>query len=182
MEFVFFSMLIVPVLLCGTDLISYARNRLTLDKVSNSLASLITGYKDLYDGDFPTLYQVSQQTAGSLDVTQNNGLTIFTGITNPNGTPVVAWRRHLGNLMSGAINEGSSLGQLYGAPINMPDNYVVPLGNSVVAVEVFSSMQSWTWVLTNQILGKSGQPTLTSLTILQPRSALLSQVSSESRP
>ncbi len=69
MEFAFFSILAVTVLLCGTDLIYYARARLTLDKVSNSLASLITGYKDLYDGDFPMLYQVSQQTAGAIDVT-----------------------------------------------------------------------------------------------------------------
>lgn len=185
LEFALFSGLVVTVLLCGMDLVKYARNRLTLDEVSNSLASLITGYKDLYDSDFPTLYDVSQQTAGRLDVTLDTGLTIFTGITNPNGTPVVAWRRHRGTLNRGYpynLNEGSSLGPLYGSPTNMPDNYVVPNGSSVVAVEVFSSVQSWTWTLTKEVLGNGSQPTLGSLTMLQPRSALLSQVSLENRP
>lgn len=179
-EFVLLSLVAVPILLCGIDLVNYARARLTLDEVSNSLASIIAGYKELYVGDFPPLYQVSKETAGSLDVTQSNGLTVFTGITNPKGTPVVAWRQHVGSLKSGDPNDGSSLGPLNGVPTNMPDNYVVPLGSSVIAVEVFSSVHPW--VLSELLLKTKGQPILGSITILQPRSALLSLVSPEKRP
>lgn len=184
-EFAFFSTLAVTVLLCGVDLVNYARNRLTLDEVSNSLASLITGYKDLYEGDFPMLYQVSQQTAGALDITKTGGATIFTGIAsltspeNPTGAPRVMWQRQTPASNTAFL---SSFGRPGGAPAKMPDNYVVPNGSSVVAVEVFSSVQTWTYTLTKDTLGKGSQPITGSLTMLQPRSALLSQVSPETRP
>lgn len=177
-EFAFFSTMVVGLLVGGIDVVNYARARLKLDEVSNVTASLVSTYQQLYANDFPTLFQVAQQTAGGLDVTKSYGATIITGITNSNGTPVVAWRQR----KSDNTALVSALGAVGSAPSNLPDGYVVPVGSSLVAVEVFGSVQPW---VLRRLLGYTatgGLSTLGSITLFQPRSALLSQVNSGSRP
>ena len=174
-EFAAFVTAGIMLMLCGADLVVYLRARLRVDQVSSNLAAYVTTYQQLYDSDFPNLYTLSQQTAGTVDVTGTNGATVFTGITNPNGTPTIAWRQQKGN--SGFT---SSIGAVGGAPQNLPDSYVVPAGSSVIAVEVFSSVHPWIYSV--GIMGTSGPATLQSITLFQPRAALLSQITPGNRP
>ena len=98
-------------MLCGADLVVYMRKRMQSDRVSVSLAANITTCKQLYAGDFPGSYTLSQQTPGSVDVTGVSGATVFTGITNPSGTPTVARRQQTGN-----VSYISALGGVGAAP------------------------------------------------------------------
>ena len=186
-EFAIFALAITGMVLCGVDIVSYVRVRLKLDEASNSVASLVSGYQDLYKTDFPTFYQMSQQTVGSIDVTGLNvvtgqsftpstGATIITAITNPSGVPTVAWQRQIGN-----PSFTSSIGGAVGAAATkIPDNYVVPQGSSVIAVEVIGTVS--VWVLSKNWVGNSGPSTLNSIALLQPRASLLSQINPGDRP
>lgn len=174
-EFALFATTGLLLMLCGADLVFYMRARMQLDQVSGNLAANITTYKQLYAGDFPGLYTLSQQTAGNVDVTGADGATVFTGITNPNGTPTVAWRQQTGN-----ASFTSALGGVGSVPQNMPDSYVIPAGSSVIAVEVFSSVHPWIFSL--GVMGTPGPATLKSISLFQPRAALLSQITAGNRP
>jgi len=165
----------VILLTCGVDFVNYARARLRMDQVSNSMANVVSGYQQLYDGDFPTFGQLSQQTAGTIDVSSSNGATIFTGITNPKGKPTVAWRKQIGN-----ASFTSDLGPVGGAPTNLPDGYVPPVDGSVIAVEIYSSIHPW--VLSVTYMGGIGPPTLRSVALFRPRSTTLSTISPGNRP
>lgn len=174
-EFALFVMAGLALMLGGADLVNYMRARMQLDQVSSNLAANITTYKQLYAGDFPGLYTLAQQTAGAIDVTSTNGATVFTGITNPNGTPTIAWRQQTGN-----ASYTSALGGVGGTPQNLPDSYAIPAGSSVIAVEVFSAIHPWIY---NVGFTKTpGPATLTSISLFQPRAALLSQITAGNRP
>ena len=176
-ETALFAAVLGGVALCGVDIVNYARTRLKLDEATNNVASLVSGYQQLYLDDFQTFYQLAQQSAGSTNVTGpatlGPGATILTGITNTNGTSMVAWRQQ-----SGGTASSSSIGAV-GTAAKLPDNYVVPLNSSVVAVEVIGAVSPW--VLSKGWMGTSGPSTLSSITIFQPRAALLSQITSGSR-
>ncbi len=186
-EFAIVALAIVGMVLCGADIVNYARVRLKLDEASNSVASFVSGYHELYSADFPTFYQMSQQTVGSidvtglnvvtgLDVTPSTGATIITGITNSSGVPTVAWQQQKGN----STFKSSIGGAVGAAATNIPDNYVVPKGSSVIAVEVFGTVS--VWVLSKSWVGTSGPSVLSSLVLLQTRAAPLSTITQGNRP
>ncbi len=178
-EFALFVTAGMVLMLCGADLVTYMRARMQLDQTSSNLAANITINKQLYVGDFPGLYTLAQQTAGAIDVTNTNGATVFTGITNPNGTPVIAWRQWTGNDSFMTPLLGLDLGAVGGAP-TLPDSYAVPAGSSVIAVEVFSTVHPWIYSL--GFMGTPGSTTLKSISLFQPRAALLSQITAGNRP
>ena len=159
-------------LLAGTDLAFHLRNKLRLDQVSGGMASYVTAQTRLYKGDFPVFFAAAQHMAGSVPVTGEGGAVIITGVVNLSGAPTVAWRERTGN-----ATITSSLGAVGGPPGNLPDGYVLPAGSSLVAVEAFTQVQPW-------LLGVDtlGGPTLRSITLFQPRGAMLSQISAEGRP
>lgn len=170
-----FAVVAVWLLLAGTDLVSYMRSRLRVDEVSTSLARLVTGYQQLYSGDFPGLFQAGQVMAGDVEVGGNGGATIITGMVNLTGAPVIAWRQQNGN-----AGYTSAFGSVGGTPVNLPDGYALPPGSSIVAVEVFSAIRPW--VLGQAVMGTQGAPTLRSAALYQPRASLLSQVTVGVRP
>lgn len=175
LEFALFALVAVWLLLAGTDMVSYMRSRLRVDEVSTSLARLVTGYQQLYAGDFPGLFQAGQVMAGAVQVGGSDGATIITGLVNLSGAPVVAWRQQSGN-----AGFTSAFGPVGGVPVNLPDDYALPAGSSIVAVEVFSSIHPW--VLGESVMGSQGSPTLRGAALYQPRASLLSQVTPGARP
>lgn len=175
LEFALLALAGFLLLLAGTDLAWYLRSRLRLEQVSGSMANLVTGYQQLYAGDFPMLFQAAQQMAGTVAVTGQDGATVITGIVNPAGRAVVAWRQWTGN--AGYV---SAFGPVGGAPQNLPDHYALPAGSSVVAVEVFSAIHPW--VLSEGLMGTIGAPVLRSAALYQPRTSLLSEITPGDRP
>lgn len=188
-EFALSAMVLVGLLVCATDLVNYLRTRLRVDQVSSGMASSITNYQQLYAGDFNDLFNLAQQTAGDIDVTHvagaarpappggvyPGGATVFTGIANPNGTPVVAWRQRIGD-----SSYNSDFGAVGSAPQKLPDSYVVPAGSSVIAVEVFTSVRPW--VVSFGGAGVAGPTIVQSAALFQPRAALLTQITGGNRP
>jgi len=176
--------------LLGSDVTSYARTRLRIDQVSGSLANNVSTYQQLYASDITDLYTLGQQTAGDIDVTHvagspkptppggtyTGGATVITGITNPNGTTLIAWRQWTGDSSFMTSGLGLDLGTVGGAP-TLPDGYAVPAGSSVVAVELFSNVKPWVLSMMS-----TSSTVLRSTTLFQPRAALLSQITPGNRP
>ena len=182
-EFTLFAGVGVGILLCGIDFVNYARARLKLDEASNGTASLVSGYQQLYAGDFAGFFAAAQATVDgftpNLDVTKTGGDTIITGIVNQNGTTKIAWQQPANALFA------SALGGVGATPTNLPDNYQLPSGSSLVAVEVYANVKPW--ILSKSFMdwfsgGYVNQATLGSIALFQPRSALLSQVNGGPRP
>ena len=174
-ELAAFALFTILLVLLGTDIVNYMRSKLLLDQVAGTTASLVSKYQQIYESDFATLFAASQQFAGGVNVSGNDGATVITGFINSGGSPVVAWRRQAGN---GAFS--SSFGVVGNAPTNLPDGYGISAGSSVIAVEVFTSIHPW--VLSEQLLGSIGNPTLRSVALFQPRAAPLSIINAGTRP
>ena len=172
LEIAAFTLAGLMFLLAGADVAFYLRNKLRLDQVSSGMASYVTAQSRLYKGDFPLFFDAAQHMAGNVRVTGEGGAVIITGVVNLSGTPTIAWQESTNN-----PTIASSLGKVGETPRSLPDNYVLPAGSSVVAVEAFSHVR--TWLLDVNALGG---PTLRSITLFQPRGPMLSQVSSDSRP
>lgn len=161
---------LVMVLLACADLTFYLRDKMRLDRVASGMGLLVSGYTELYKNDFDGFWQASKTMAGaSMPVDGATGATILTGIVNSDGKPKVAWRQQ---------TKGSPFTSQFGAvdapPANLPDNYAVPVGASVIAVEVFTTLSPW--VLSKTMMGTSGDPSLRSYALFQPRAALLGQI------
>lgn len=167
---------IVLVLLACADLTFYLRDKMRLDRVASGLGLVLSGYTDLYANDFPGLFQASKVMAGdSLQVDGKDGATIVTGIVNSAGTPKVAWRQQ-----TAGSSYASQFGAVGAAPTNLPDAYAVPTGQSVIAVEVYTSASPW--VLSKELMGTLGGQSLRSYALFQPRAALLGVINPGGRP
>lgn len=166
---------LVLFIFASVDLISYSRTKLRLDQVASGLAVVISGYTELYPSDFDYFFQASRKMAGNISVDGKAGATIVTGIVNSTGQPKIAWQK-----ITPDAAFASKFGTVVGAaPIELPDSFVVPQGQSIVAVEVFASTQPW--ILSKELMRMPESESLRSYTLVQPRAALLAQILEGSR-
>lgn len=175
-EFAIIVGAVLLLMLAGADLTFYLRDKMRLDRVASGLGLVLSSYTELYDNDFPGLFQASKTMAGeSLKVDGKDGATIVTGIVNSAGTPKIAWRQQTaGSAFT------SQFGAVNDAPANLPDNYAVPTGQSVIAVEVYTSASPW--VLSKNLMDVLGSQSLRSYALFQPRAALLGTINPGGRP
>lgn len=167
---------LAALLFACADFTFYLRDKMRLDRVASGLGLVISGYTDLYANDFPGLFQASKVMAGgTLAVDGKDGATIVTGIVNSAGTPKVAWRQQ-----TAGSSFTSQFGAVGAAPANLPDNYAVPTGQSVIAVEVYTTASPW--VLSKELMGAIAGQSLRSYTLFQPRAALLGVINPGGRP
>ncbi len=175
-EFAMIVGTIVLLVLGGADLTFYLRDKMRLDRVASGLGLVLSGYTDLYELDFPGLFLASKTMAGdSLKVDGKDGATIVTGIVNSAGTPKVAWRQQ-----TTGSSFTSKFGAVGAAPTNLPDAYAVPTGQSVIAVEVYTTASPW--VLSKGFMDALGSQALRSYALFQPRAALLGSITPGGRP
>jgi len=175
MDFALLAPVLVLLMLATTDLVQFLRIKLRLDEVATAMASLVTQNQNLYASDFPIFFTDAQTMAGAVSVTGDLGATIISGIVNSNGAAIVAWQQK----SPGNNTFTSQIGAAGGAA-TLPGQYTLPAGESLVAVEAYTS--ATVWVLSARLMGGPGSTSLRSYAVYQPRSVLLSQINSGQRP
>jgi Flp pilus assembly protein TadG len=174
-EFALIAPFIVLMMLAGADLTIFMRTKMRVDETATELALVVTQYQNLYDGDFTALFNAAQTVAGTTPVTGLFGTTIITGIVNTGGRQTVAWQKR-----SASATFASLFGTSAGSTPVLPNNYLLPSGGVLVAVEVFTSTSPW--VLSAAVMGTSSVASLRSYARFQPRLGSLATVSSGNRP
>ncbi len=172
-EFALLAPLLILLVLGTTDLTNYLRIRLQVDETAAGVANLVTQYSQLYASDFTDIFNAAQLIAGSVAVTGSKGTTIVTCVVNSGAGPTIAWQQK-----SPGATYGSRFGAVGAAP-TLPDGYVVGSGESLIATEVASATTPWVW--SARLLG-TGMAVMRSYALFQPRGALLSQITSGTRP
>ncbi len=174
LEFALVAPFLILMMLAGADLTIFMRTNMRIDATATELALVVTQYQDLYDGDFTGLFNAAQTVAGTTTVTGQFGRTIITGIVNTNGTQTIAWQK---------LSPSGTFTSLFGAAGGiqpLPNNYVVPRGGTLIAVEVFTSASPW--VLSASLMGGAGTTSVRSYALYQSRLGTLSTVKSGNRP
>jgi Flp pilus assembly protein TadG len=173
-EFALVAPLVILVMLAGADLSLYMRTIMRVDETSSEVAQLVTQYSNLYDSDFPTLFNASQTVANTVPVTGLFGATIISGIVQSGATQTIAWQE---------ISPSATFKSVFGAqgavPV-LPNNYALPSGGVLVAVEVFTTASPW--VLSATLMGGPGGTSLRSYALFQPRLGTLTVVTPGTRP
>jgi Flp pilus assembly protein TadG len=173
-EFALLAPFVILVMLAGADLSLFMRAIMRVDETSSSVAQMVTQYSDLYDSDFPILFDASQTVANTMPVTGLFGATIISGIVQSGATQTIAWQK-----ISPSATFTSVLGAKGAVPV-LPNNYALPSGGVLVAVEVFTTASPW--VLSATLMGGPGGTSLRSYALFQPRLGTLTQVIPGTRP
>ena len=166
---------ILLLMLAGTDLSIFMRTKMRVDETATGLALVVTQYQNLYDSDFTDLFNAAQTVAGTTPVTGLFGTTIITGIVNSGGKQTIAWQKR-----SASATFTSLFGTNPGSVPVLPNNYLLPSGGVLIAVEVFTSGSPW--VLSASLMGASAVTSLRSYALYQPRLGTLSTITSGTRP
>ena len=174
-EFALVAPFIIMTMLAGTDLSIFMRTKMRLDETATELAQVVTQYQTLYSSDFTVLFNASQTIAGTTPVTGLLGTTIITGIANSGGKQTIAWQQR-----SPSATFTSLFGTGAGSTPVLPNNYLLPTGGTLIAIEVFTSASPW--VLSASLMGGSGATSLRSYALYQPRLGSLSAVTPGNRP
>ena len=174
LEFALFLPVAALAMLATADLVSYMRVRLVVDETAMELASDVTQYRALYDSDIPALFAAAQTLAGATPVTGALGATIVSCVFNAGSGPAIAWREQTGN-----PGFASRIGAVGGAP-TLPDGYAVPVNQSLIVTEIYTTATAW--VLAAGFMGSAGSGALYGYSMQQPRLALLSRVAPGNRP
>lgn len=173
-EFALIAPMVVLLMLAGADISFFMRTKMRTDETASELAMVVTQYQTLYSGDFNGLFNDAQTIAGTTPVTGLLGTTIITGIVNANGKQTIAWQQ-----LSASATFSSQFGVTGSVP-SLPNNYVLPSGGTLIAVEVFTSASPW--VLSASLMGGAGGTSLRSYALYQPRLGSLSTIIAGSRP
>jgi Flp pilus assembly protein TadG len=173
-EFALLVPFIILTMLAGADLSLFMRSVMQMDETSTELAQTVTQYQNLYSGDFTTLFNASQTIAGTTPVTGLLGATVISGIVNNAGRQTIAWQK-----ISPSATFTSLIGVAGAVPV-LPNNYVLPSGGTLIAVEVFTTAS--TWVLSAKLMGGPGPTSIRSYALFQPRLGSLSTVIAGNRP
>jgi Flp pilus assembly protein TadG len=173
-EFALVAPFVILLMLAGADLTLFMRTVMRLDETSTAVAMTVTQYDSLYAGDFAGLFSASQLIAGATPVTGLFGATIISGIVNTGGKQTISWQK-----ISPSATFSSQIGVAGAAPV-LPNNYVLPSGGTLIAVEVFTTAS--TWVLSAQLMGGPGGTSVRSYALFEPRLGSLSQIIAGNRP
>ena len=174
-EFALFAPVAILLMLVTADMITYLRVRLTLDQTASSIASVVSQYAQLFDGDFVDLFASTQTIAGSTPVIGANGRTILSGIVNTGSGPTIAWQQS----SSGSGAFASKFGTVGSAP-TLPDSFAVPGGSTVIAAEVFTKITPWLFSV--NLMPASAGVEQRAYAIVQPRVATLATITPGTRP
>jgi Flp pilus assembly protein TadG len=174
-EFALAAPFIILVMLAGTDLTIFMRTMMRVDETATEISLVVTQYQSLYDSDLTYLFSAAQTVAGTTPVTGLIGATIITGIVSNGGKQTIAWQR-----LSPSATFSSQFGTAIGSVPKLPNNYLLPSGGTLIAVEVFTTATPW--VLSASLMGGSSVTSLRSYALYQPRLGLLSTITAGNRP
>jgi Flp pilus assembly protein TadG len=173
-EFALVVPFILLLMLAGADVTVYLRTAMRVDETATELAVVVTQYSNLYQSDFTTLFNDAQTIAGNIPVTGLFGATIISGIVNNNGTQTIAWQQR-----SPSATFNSQFGRVGSVP-SLPNNYTLPTGGVLIAVEVATSASPW--VFSARLMPASSISSVRTYALYQPRLGSLATVKTGSRP
>lgn len=173
-EFALAAPFILLLMLGGADLTVYLRTAMRVDETATEVAQVVTQYDNLYQGDFTALFNDAQTIAGTTPVTGLLGATIISGIVNSNGNQTIAWQNR-----SPSATFSSQFGSVGSVP-TLPNNYRLPTGGVLIAVEVATSTSPW--VFSARLMPASSIHSVRSFALFQPRLASLATVTAGNRP
>lgn len=173
-EFALVVPFILLLMLAGTDVTVYLRTAMRVDETATELAVVVTQYSNLYQSDFTTLFNDAQTIAGNTPVTGLLGATIISGIVNSSGTQTIAWQQR-----SPSARFTSQFGNVGSVP-RLPNNYTLPTGGVLIAVEVATSASPW--VFSARLMPASSISSIRTYALYQPRLGSLASVNTGSRP
>jgi Flp pilus assembly protein TadG len=173
-EFALVAPFLLLLMLGGADLTIFMRTAMIINETANEVALTVTQYQSLYTSDFTVLFNAAQTIAGTTPVTGLVGTTIITGIVNSNGKQTIAWQQR-----SPSATFNSLFGTARAVPV-LPNNYVLPSGGTLIAVEVFTPVTPW--VFSASLMAASSVRSLRSYALYQPRLGTLSAIAAGNRP
>jgi Flp pilus assembly protein TadG len=178
-EFALVAPFVMLVMLAGADLSLFMRTMTRMDETAAELAKAVTQYDNLYVSDFVGLFGASQTIAGpQTDVTGIAGATIITGIVRVGtNNQTIAWQRR-----TGLTTFTSMLGAVNAVPV-LPDNYALPAGGTLIAVEVFTNETLWVFSAKLPLMSDvTNIASIRSYALFQPRLGALSTINPGNRP
>ena len=103
-----------------------------------NVALMVTQYQNLYTSDFTDLFNAAQTIAGTTTghrpVRRNN----HHRHRQQHGKQTIAWQQR-----SSSATFNSLFGKTVGAAPVLPNNYMLPAGGVLIAVEVFTTATPW---------------------------------------
>ncbi len=174
-EFALVLPFILLAMLGTADLVIFLRTKIKLDETAVELGFTVTQYTQLYDSDFPVLFNASQVIAGTTPVTGTFGATIISCVYNAGSGPVIAWQQR-----TGAPGFKSQIGSAGGTP-KLPDAYTVVANQMLIVTEIYTSATAF--VFSVGFMGTSGPGALYAYSLQVPRTtAPIYNITSGNRP
>lgn len=175
LEFALIAPFVILLMLGTADAVLWLQTWIHLESAAAETADITSQYTDLYQSDLTgTIFPIAQDIAGATQISGADGATIVSSIVNTSGQPTITWQQRNG---SGAY---SSAFGVAGGNATFPANYVPAVGESLIAVEVFTAPHPW--VFSAGLLGALGLSTMYEYALFTPRTSQLSTLQSGTRP
>jgi len=159
---------LVTLLLGGVEIARYVLLHQKLDRVSSSIADLVSQSETISVGDLQNIYDAAQFVAKPFDLPAS-GTVIVSSVSNPIGGPTtkVNWQKS----GAGNVPATSQVGTAGGAA-TLPTGFTVADGQSIIIAEVFFDYVPWIlgdFTEANQIYHRAlFRPRYGGLTTLNP--------------
>jgi hypothetical protein len=169
-EFAMVAPFIVLLMLGTADLTNHIRAYFRIERVAAEVANIASQFDRLRQPDVVQLLDAGQLIAGDIEVTQLNGRTLISVVEGTAAGNRMIWQRATiggpGGLFQSRIGLPNTI-------VTLPANMVIPIGQTVLIVEVFNRRTPW--VLSRDLIGSSAPENLYAFYIVRPRSAQLSE-------
>lgn len=159
---------LVTLLLGGVEIARYVLLHQKLDRVSSSIADLVSQAETISVPDLENIFDAAQFVAKPFDLPAS-GTVIVSSISNPIGTPGtrVNWQKS----GAGNIPATSQVGAA-GGSATLPTGFTVADGQTIIIAEVFFDYEPWIlgdFTSANQIYHRAlFRPRYGGLTTLSP--------------
>lgn len=138
-EVAFAMPILVTLLLGGVEIARYVLLHQKLDRVSSSIADLVSQAENISVADLQNVFDAAQFVAKPFDLPAD-GTVIVSSISNPIGAPAtrVNWQQ----AGAGSIPANSQIGTP-GGSVTLPAGFTVADGQTIIIAEVFYDYVPW---------------------------------------
>lgn len=131
--------ILVTLLLGGVEITRYVLLHQKLDRVSSSIADLVSQAENISVADLQNIFDAAQFVAKPFDLPAE-GTVVVSSVSNPIGAPAtqVNWQQSGG----GSIPATSQIGTP-GGSVTLPAGFTVADGQTIIIAEVFYDYVPW---------------------------------------
>lgn len=170
-EFALVAPFLVLAMLATVDLTTYIRAYFRVERVAAEVTNLASQYERLREQDIARLFDAAQMIAGPIQVKQTAGRTIISLVEGTTQGNRMRWQR------ASVGVPANQFASRIGVPPNivtLPAGMTVPVGPTVLIVEVFN--RRLPWLLSADFLGTGAPEVIYAFYIMRPRSAQLAEI------